>query len=102
VLLAFVSLWWFVLGQRRDAVERDLDEEEGPAPDHGEDEQDRPVCGAHGAVRDDRTHLQAPAPPVVRNPLYAIPWFVFIGDASANVTGLLDAAVDTSSPSLTR
>jgi len=97
-LLAFVSLWWFVLGSSRAARRRMLrlriaalgQETEAPS---------RPGELRQTLAHARRTHLQAPAPPVVRNPLYAIPWFVFIGDASANVTGLLDAAVDTSAPS---
>lgn len=95
-LLAFVSLWWLVLGSSRAARRRMLrlriaalgQETEAPSKP-GELQQSL----AHAR----RTLLHAPEPPVVRNPLYAIPWFVFIGDASANVTGLLDAAVDASS-----
>ena len=97
-LLAFVSLWWFVLGSSRAARRRMLrlriaalgQETEAPS---------RPGELQQSLAQARRTLLHAPEPPVVRNPLYAIPWFVFIGDASANVAGLLDAAVDTSSSS---
>lgn len=92
-LLAFLSLWWIVLGSGRSARRRMLrlriaalgQEKEAPSKP-GELEQS--LANARRALQ------QSPAPPALRNPLYAIPWFVFIGDASANVAGLLDAASD--------
>ncbi|MDM0109043.1 type VI secretion system protein [Variovorax sp. J22R24] len=95
-LLAFLSLWWFVLGSSRSARRRMLrlriaalgQEKEAPS---------RPGELQQSLAQARQALLHAPAPPVVRNPLYAIPWFVFIGDASANVAGLLDAAVGSSS-----
>jgi type VI secretion system protein ImpL len=90
-LLAFLSLWWFVLGAGRSARRRMLrlriaalgQEKEAPSKP-GELEQS--LAHARRALQ------QSPASQAMRNPLYAIPWFVFIGDASANVAGLLDAA----------
>ncbi|MGJ7511660.1 type VI secretion system protein [Variovorax sp. GT1P44] len=98
-LVAFLSLWWIVLGSGRSARRRMLrlriaalgQEKEAPSRP-GELEQS--LAHARRALR------QSPAPPALRNPLYAIPWFVFIGDASANVAGLLDAASPAKTPPL--
>lgn len=96
-LLAFLTLWWVVLGSGRAARRRMLrlriaalgQEEEAPSR-RGELEQS--LGHARKALR------QSPAPQALRNPLYAIPWFAFIGDEAANVAGLLDAASDARTP----
>ncbi|MDM0078248.1 type VI secretion system protein [Variovorax sp. J2P1-59] len=96
-LLAFLSLWWIVLGSSRAARRRMLrlriaalgQEKEAPS---------RPAELQQSLAHARQALQRSPDPPAVRNPLYAIPWFVFIGDASANVAGLLDAAVGTATP----
>ena len=97
-LLGFLSLWWFVLGSSRSARRRMLrlriaalgQEVEAPSKP-GELQQS--LAHARRALH------HSPASQTLRNPLYAIPWFVFIGDDSANVAGLLDAAIGTRSSS---
>ncbi|MGO4394576.1 type VI secretion system protein [Variovorax sp. M-6] len=92
-LLAFLALWWLVLARGRAARRRRLRkriealdaEASAPAP--------LDLIGMQQAMASGRRAAQhAPAPHALRHSLYAIPWFMFIGDAPAQVSGLLSGA----------
>jgi type VI secretion system protein ImpL len=89
-LLAFLGLWWVLLGSGRAARRRRL-------------RMRIETLGYGGAEMQASLARQIPplhdptAPGPVRNPHYAIPWFLFVGDASANVPDLLAAASGPSS-----
>jgi type VI secretion system protein ImpL len=92
-LLAFAVLWWFVLGARRLARRRQLRQRIG-ALRRAPTTMDTAPAALLQSIAQARQALQ-PAPPVraaVDAPLYRVPWFLFLGDATADVAGLLDAA----------
>lgn len=92
--LAFVGLWWWLLGAPQAARRRALRARVaalGPAESPSE------LAALHGmreAVAQARRALRRtgtpPRPP--HGGLYGIPWFLFIGDTAADVPGLLAAA----------
>jgi type VI secretion system protein ImpL len=92
-LLAFLSLWWAVLGSGRAARRRTLRMRiealgQGDAALTPSETVDMQESLARKIPPSSDPKAAAP----VRNTLYAIPWFLFVGDASANVPDLLDAA----------
>lgn len=91
-VLAFLSLWWALLGSGRAARRRLLRTRiENLA------QGDASLAASEGAAMQASLSSQIPpldsatVPGPVRNPLYAIPWFLFVGDAQANVPDLLAA-----------
>ncbi len=97
-VLAFLSLWWALLGSGRAARRRRL-------RIHIENlaQGDASLAASEGAEMQASLSGQIPAldgataSGPVRNPLYAIPWFLFVGDALANVPDLLAAGSGPSS-----
>lgn len=91
-VLAFLALWWFVLAsgriRRRRLLRRRIaafDAEAAPAP--------LDLVGMQEAMaRARRAAPHASAPQARRRSLYAIPWFMFLGDAPADLPGLLVGA----------
>lgn len=102
-LFGLLALWWFMLGSRYAARRRLLRrriEALGPSPDAHDQQL---LAALRQGVADARASLlrSPPAPPAVRNPLYDLPWFLFIGDESAQLPGLLAAARRASPPAQT-
>lgn len=92
-LLAFLTLWWFMLASGRSGRRRRLRrriaafdaEAAPPAP--------LDLVGMQEAMaRARRAAQHAPAPRALCHSLYAIPWFMFLGDAAADLPGLLVGA----------
>lgn len=98
-VLAFLSLWWALLGSGRAARRRGLRM-------HIENLARGDASFAASESAEMQASLSRQVPPLdgatvpgpVRNPLYAIPWFLFVGDALANVPDLLAAASGRPSP----
>ena len=89
----FLLLWWFALAAGRIARRRTLrrriaalDAQAGLSRPLALDSMTQSLAAARRAAE------QAPQRP--RFPLYARPWFLFIGDATADLPGLLDAAAE--------
>ena len=98
-LLAYLSLWWVILGSGRAARRRTL--RMRIAALGQEDAAFTPSEAANMQESLSRKVLPPPGEPSagpLRNPLYAIPWFLFVGDTSAGVPELLDAAAGTRVP----
>lgn len=97
-LLAFLSLWWALLGSGRAARRRRLRMcIENSAEGHVSPT-DADVIRIKAPLASQLQSLANVKPSgAVRNPLYAIPWFLFVGDPLANVPDLLAAASGRSS-----
>lgn len=96
-VLVFAMLWWVMLGSgrfvRRRLLRRRINAF-GPAQTPS---QHAALDGMQQAIAGSREALSHPsATQAVREPLYRIPWFLFIGDAEADVPGLLAAAAGAS------
>lgn len=92
--IAFVGLWWWLLGAPQAARRRALRERIaalGPVESASElaalQAMREAIAQARRGLR--RAGTPAGAPP---DGLYGIPWFLFIGDTAADVPGLLAAA----------
>lgn len=97
-LLAFAALWWFVLAAGRVARRRELRRRIEALDVAGTPPAPLDLAGMQQAIAQARRATQhTPAPQGLRRSAYATPWFMFIGDAEANVSGLLDAAAEASS-----
>jgi len=102
-LLAFAVLWWFVLGARRFARRRQLRQRIG-ALRRAPTTLDTAPAALLQSIAQARQALQPapPARPTVDGPLYRVPWFLFLGDAAADVAGLLDVAQGATPPQRAR
>jgi type VI protein secretion system component VasK len=99
-LLAFLMLWWIALGSRRFARRRRLRRRiealrplSPPSP-----AQDAALAALREAIAQACATLVDTQAPLGggNSRLYAIPWFLFIGDTSADIGGLLAGAIDGS------
>jgi len=91
--VGFACLWWFVLGAPRSARRRSLRARImalGPAESPSELADLQRMREAIVQAR--QTLQRAPDVPDRSEVLYRIPWFLFIGDTTADVPGLLAAA----------
>ena len=92
-LVGLVALWWFVLGSRYGARRRLLQKRIDVLGSPSQPSEQAALDALRQAIGQAReTLLQSPALDAVRNPLYDLPWFLFVGDASAELPGLLIAA----------
>jgi type VI secretion system protein ImpL len=98
-LFAFALLWWFVLGARRRARRRQL-RRRIAALRRAPTTLDTAPTALLQSIAQAREALQParPARAAVDAPLYRVPWFLFLGDAAADVAGLLDAAQGADPP----
>lgn len=98
-LLGLLALWWSMLGSRYVARRRRLRRRiEVLGPPSTPSEQAALAALRQGIAQARELLLHSPTQPGVRNPLYDQPWFLFIGDASAEVPALLVAARRASRP----
>ena len=96
-VVVLVVLWWFMAGQRKASLKGRTRKRIGDlGPGNAEDERE-PVAKMAAAIAEaKRTIARAPEIAQGRTPLYRIPWLMFIGDADANVDGLLRAGSEVS------
>jgi type VI protein secretion system component VasK len=100
-LLGLLAFWWFMLGARYVARRRLLRRRiEVLGPPSTAPEQAALAALRQAIVQARELLLRSPAQRAVRNPLYDQPWFLFIGDASADLPGLLATARRASPPPL--
>ncbi|HOC10141.1 type VI secretion protein IcmF/TssM N-terminal domain-containing protein [Thermomonas sp.] len=92
-----VVLWWFMAGQRKASLKGRTRKRIGDLGPASDEEERAPVARMTAAITEaKRTIARAPEMAQGRTPLYRIPWFLFIGDGSANVDGLLRAGSEVS------
>lgn len=96
-VVALVVLWWFMAGQRKASLKGRTRKRIGDlSPGNAEDER-APVQRMTAAIDEaKRTIARSPEMDKGRTPLYRIPWVMFIGDAAADVDGLLRAGSQVS------
>ena len=96
-LVALVVLWWFAAGQRKASLKGRTRKRIGDlGPGNAEDEK-APVQRMTAAIAEaKRTIARSPEMDKGRNPLYRIPWVMFVGDGAADVLGLLRAGSEVS------
>ncbi|MBN8263509.1 MAG: hypothetical protein J0M21_02515 [Xanthomonadales bacterium] len=96
-VVALVVLWWFMAGQRKASLKGRTRKRIGDlGPGNAEDERE-PVARMAAAIAEaKRTIARSPDIDKGRTPLYRIPWMLFVGDAAANVDGLLRAGAEVS------
>ena len=92
-LAAFGVLWWFLVGARRYSRRGFSRKRIGDlGPGNPEDERE-PLARMQAAIAEaKRTIARSPEMGRGRDPLYRVPWVLFVGDRDANVPGLLQAA----------
>ncbi|HEY2256582.1 MAG TPA: type VI secretion system protein [Variovorax sp.] len=93
-LLGFALLWWFLLGQSRTARRRTLLRRIAALDAQAPDPLPLDLAGMQQTMAAARRAAEL-APQRTRFALYALPWFMFIGDAQADLRGLLAAADET-------
>jgi len=96
-LVALVVLWWFMAGQRKASLKGRTRKRIGDlGPGNAEDERE-PLARMSNAIAEaKRTIARSPEMDKGRNPLYRIPWMLFVGDAAADTLGLLRAGSEVS------
>jgi hypothetical protein len=91
--VAAVVLWWFAYGAKRYSRSGFSRKRIGDlGPGNPEDEREPLARMAQALAEARSTILRSPEIEKGRNPIYRVPWMLFIGDEAANVPGLLRAA----------
>ena len=96
-LVALVVLWWFMAGQRKASLKGRTRKRIGDLGPGNAEEEREPLQRMTAAIAEaKRTIARSPEMDKGRNPLYRIPWVLFIGDQAAGVDGLLRAGSEVS------
>jgi hypothetical protein len=96
-LAALAVLWWFTKGARKYSRAGRARQRIGDLGPGNPEEEREPLVKMSAAIQEaKRAILRSPEMAGGRNPLYRVPWMLFLGDADANVHGLLQAANTTS------
>jgi hypothetical protein len=96
-LVALALLWWFTAGQRRFSLQGRTRKRMGDlGPGNPDDEREPLARMAQAIAEAKRTITRSPQVEQGRDPLYRVPWMLFLGDGAADVDGLLRAASDVS------
>lgn len=97
-LAALAVLWWFTKGARKYSRAGRARQRIGDLGPGNPDDEREPLAKMSAAIQEAKRTIQR-SPELVdirgaggRNPLYRVPWMLFLGDADANVHGLLQAA----------
>ena len=92
-LAALAVLWWFTRGARTYSRAGRARQRIGDLGPGNPDDEREPLAKMSAAIQEaKRTIQRSPEMTGGRNSLYRIPWMLFLGDAEANVHGLLSAA----------
>lgn len=96
-VVAAVVLWWFMAGQRKASLKGRTRKRIGDLGPGNEEDEREPVARMTAAIDEaKRTIARSPEIAQGRNPLYRIPWLLFVGDTAADVDGLLRAGSEVS------
>ncbi len=102
-LAALAVLWWFTKGARKYSRAGRARQRIGDLGPGNADDEREPLATMSAAIQEAKRAIQR-SPELAgtrgaggRNPLYRVPWMLFLGDADADVHGLLQAA-NSSSP----
>lgn len=92
-LIGFGVLWWFLVGAKRYSRRGFSSKRIGDlGPGNPEDERE-PLAKMRAAIAEAKgTILRSPDIDRGRDPLYRVPWMLFVGDGDAGVSGVLAAA----------
>lgn len=92
-LVALAVVWWFTLGAKRYSLAGRSKKRIGDlGPGNPEDERE-PLERMAAALAEARnTILRSPQIDGGKDPIYRVPWFLFVGDGAADAAGLLQAA----------
>lgn len=95
--IALAVLWWFLVGARRYSRRGFSSKRIGDlGPGNPEDER-APLARMRAAIAEAKGTIQrSPDIDKGRDPLYRVPWLLFLGDADADVAGVLAAASQVS------
>lgn len=95
--VALALLWWFTAGQRRFSLQGRTRKRMGDlGPGNPDDEREPLARMAQAIAEAKRTITRSPQVEQGRDPLYRVPWMLFLGDEAADVDGLLRAAAEVS------
>ncbi|MEO8777043.1 MAG: type VI secretion system protein [Rhodanobacter sp.] len=96
-LATLAVLWWFTAGARRYSRAGRARQRIGDlGPGNAEDERE-PLARMGAAIQEaKRTIQRSPDMAGGRQPLYRVPWMLFLGDVDASVNGVLQAAISVS------
>jgi type VI secretion system protein ImpL len=95
--VALAVLWWFISGQRRFTLQGRTRTRIGDlGPGNTDDEREPLARMAQAIAEAKRTIVRSPQMEKGRDPLYRVPWMLLLGDADADVDGLLRAGAEVS------
>lgn len=93
--VALAVLWWFIAGQRRFTLQGRTRARIGDlGPGNPDDEREPLARMAQAIAEAKRTIVRSPEMEKGRDPLYRVPWMLFLGDADSD--GLLRAGAEVS------
>ncbi|WP_341920199.1 type VI secretion system protein [Hydrocarboniphaga effusa] len=97
-LVALGVLWWFTLGAKRFSRAGLSKKRIGDLGPGNPDDEREPLARMSQAINEARnTILRSPQIESGKDPIYRVPWLLFVGDSASDVAGLLKAA-NTVSP----
>lgn len=92
-LVAAGLLWWFTSGAKRFSLAGRTRKRIGDLGPGNPDDEREPLAQMNAAIAEaKRTIARSPEMEKGRDPLYRIPWMLFVGDTDARVPDLLQAA----------
>ena len=92
-LIVFGVIWWFTAGARRYSRQGFSKKRIGDLGPGNPDDEREPLARMTQAMTEAKsTILRSPEIEKGRDPVYRVPWMLFLGDGAANVNGLLKAA----------
>ena len=96
-LVALGVLWWFTAGQRKATLKGRTRKRIGDLGPGNPEDETQPLARMKQAIEEaKRTIARSPDIAKGRDPLYRVPWVLFVGDAASGVDGLLRAAAEVS------
>ncbi|HST45613.1 MAG TPA: type VI secretion system protein, partial [Luteimonas sp.] len=95
--VALAVLWWFVSGRRRFTLHGRTRKRVGDlGPGNLDDEREPMARMAQAIAEAKRTIARSPEMEKGRDPLYRVPWMLFVGDEAADTDALLRAGAEVS------
>ncbi|MCD9029082.1 type VI secretion system protein [Luteimonas sp. BDR2-5] len=92
-LIGFAVLWWFLVGAKRYSRRGFSNKRIGDLGPGNPDDEREPLARMRAAIAEAKgTIRRSPDIDKGRDPLYRVPWLLFLGDADADTTALLASA----------